>query len=236
MIKRNKDKLRRFIIFTILVLSGLIIKIFIVGLEAPSTDKSNMHNFLLYANIPAAPQPVPYEVYLASQSKLEATTRNNQLLSSELENMKTFREKDKIRKDIMIKVMNKNLGGKLSDKGEIIYNASTANKYHPYLQCAIVIHETGNGTSIAVRNLNNVGGIFAGDSLRMYNNIDDGIWDMATRIKRYYIEEGLTTIDKFGAKYCPIGVSNDPTGLNKHWVPAVSRNYIKLLNESSGVI
>ena len=230
-----RKKMKRLLTFVLIIFSFILIKIFIVGMEQPSVEKGEVVNFLLYANAQATPEPVPYEIYLESKTKLETTMRDNSTLLNELNNMKLFREKDKIRKETMIKTMNQNLGGKLKNKGEVIYTASTVNKYHPFLQCAIVIHETGNGTSDAVRNLNNVGGIFAGNSLKYYNSVDDGIWDMAKRIKRYYIDEGLTTIDKFGAKYCPINCSNDD-GTNKYWVPAISRNYIKLLNESEGIL
>lgn len=30
-------------------------------------------------------------------------------------------------------------------------------------------------------------------------------------------------IDYLGSRYCPVGASNDPTGLNKNWIPNVRR-------------
>lgn len=32
-------------------------------------------------------------------------------------------------------------------------------------------------------------------------------------------------VSYFSEKYCPIGVKNDPTGLNKFWLPGVRANY-----------
>lgn len=65
-------------------------------------------------------------------------------------------------------------------------------------------------------------------------------WAMATIIKdtrRWYLDVlicvgGRTKkdfkdfIEYFGTKYCPpIGAKNDPTGLNKSWLPNVKKNY-----------
>ncbi len=64
-------------------------------------------------------------------------------------------------------------------------------------------------------------------------------WAMATIVKdtRRWHEDVLICvggksrddfvdwIEYFGTKYCPIGASNDPKGLNKNWIPNVRRFY-----------
>lgn len=90
---------------------------------------------------------------------------------------------------------------------------------------AIAIHETGNGTSNAAKKKNNVGGMMGKNGLMTFNSLEEGIDKMASNLKRNYIDKGLTSIEQIQKKYAPIGASNDPTGLNNHWVKGVSKYY-----------
>lgn len=206
-----------------------------IGSEPPSAVNGKIQNFLVGT---LAPTQVPEEIIKLQSKEIELmeSEQDREYLRSELSSRGDIVDREKARKEMIIKAINNNIGGKLKGKGEVIYKASVTNKFPPFLQAAIIIHETGAGTSKAVRDRNNVGGIFKGSSLKYYNSVDDSIYDMATRIKKYYIDEGKTTLESFGAKYCPIGASNDPTQLNKHWIPSVHKNYIKLLNESGGIL
>ena len=52
--------------------------------------------------------------------------------------------------------------------------------------------------------------------------------DMARNISNNYLGKGLSSISDIGAKYAPIGASNDPTGLNNYWVNGVTQYYNQL--------
>lgn len=113
------------------------------------------------------------------------------------------------------------------------FNAATNNGIDVVLLVAIAQHETGYGTSNAVRNYNNPGGIMTngGRTLRRFSSLEEGLQFMAQNLHKLYISQGLTTIPQIGKKYAPIGASNDPTGLNRHWVPTVT----KIANEMGGI-
>lgn len=93
---------------------------------------------------------------------------------------------------------------------------------------AISKHETGNYTSEAFKEKNNVGGMMCNSGLISYSTLDDGIEAFVSNLKYNYIDEGLDTIEKIQPKYCPIGAANDPKGLNKYWVGGVTKYYNEL--------
>jgi len=99
---------------------------------------------------------------------------------------------------------------------------------------SIVIHETGNRTSKAYKELNNVGGLMRWDriaqktKLMQFETVYDSYETMIQIIKKYYLDKGLTTIEQIGEKYAPINASNDSKGLNNHWVEGVKSIYDNL--------
>jgi len=180
---------------------------------------------------PATPTPDPVLV------ENETLKTDNSYMRQEISSRAAEFDKQRSKQAKIISVINKNLGGKLANKGEYIYRASVSSEVPPFLVVAIMMHETGNGKdkSSCLWTHNNVGGFFEGSRLKHYKTVEQSINEMCANVKRYYIDQGLTTIERFGAKYCPIGASNDPRGLNKHWVPTVTKNYIHLLNSSGGI-
>lgn len=118
------------------------------------------------------------------------------------------------------------LGGAFIGKKDAFIEAAQANNIDPVLLVAIAGHETGNGTSHAVKNRNNPGGLMNPQTnwqtLIPYESLDKGIEAMASNLFRLYINQGLFNIEEIGAKYAPLGVKNDPTNLNQHWVPTVT--------------
>ena len=90
------------------------------------------------------------------------------------------------------------------------------------------MHETGNGTSNAIKTKNNVGGMMTKKGLMTFSSIEEGIDKMASNLKRLYFDQGLTTIPQIQKKYAPIKAANDPTGLNQHWVSGVTKYYKSL--------
>lgn len=93
------------------------------------------------------------------------------------------------------------------------------------LVVAISTHETGYWTSKAFTENHNFGGIMTSKGLKSYSTYEEGLDHFVSVLKNYYFDEGLTTIEQIGAKYCPVGAENDPKGLNVNWVPSVTSIY-----------
>jgi len=97
------------------------------------------------------------------------------------------------------------------------------------LLVAISKHETGNWTSVAFNEKHNYGGIMCKDGIRYYNSYEEGLNHFIELLKNNYFGQGLNTIEEIGAKYCPVGASNDPNNLNQYWVPKVTQFYNQYL-------
>ncbi|MGB6409543.1 MAG: peptidoglycan DD-metalloendopeptidase family protein, partial [Planococcus donghaensis] len=93
----------------------------------------------------------------------------------------------------------------------------------PVLMAAIALHETGYGTSSAVVDKNNPGGLMGAGGLFIFDSLEEGIASMGKTLHNRIIQDGLVTIADLGSVYAPIGASNDPTNLNSHWVPNVTQ-------------
>ena len=93
---------------------------------------------------------------------------------------------------------------------------------------AIVRHETGNRTSRAYHELNNVGGLMGKDGLMKFDSKEESYERLVYVIKNYYIDQGLTTIEQIQKKYAPIGAENDPNNLNQYWTSSVRAIYESL--------
>ena len=118
----------------------------------------------------------------------------------------------------------------LNDIEKSIYNKSIENELtheQAILIIAISRHETGNWTSNLYKNNNNFGGLYNGNEGKFYsyNSKEEGLQAFVNLLKNNYFSKGLDTIEKIGAKYCPIGASNDSTGINVNWVPRVNQYY-----------
>ena len=128
--------------------------------------------------------------------------------------------------------LNQKFKGALAGKGDIIVGAAQKYGLDPALLAAIMALETGRGTSSAVNNKNNPGGLMDPASnwmkLQSFSSIEEGIDAMAKNLKNGYIDKGLTTIAQIGNKYCPVGAANDPNGTNAGWIPSVTSIYNQL--------
>lgn len=125
---------------------------------------------------------------------------------------------------------------KLNDIEKSIYNKSIESELtheQAILVVAISKHETGNWTSNLYKNNNNFGGIYNSKEQKFYSyeSNDKGLQVFVNLLKNNYFGKGLDTIEEIGAKYCPIGASNDPTGVNQHWVPKVTQYYNNYLGK-----
>ena len=131
-------------------------------------------------------------------------------------------------KPIQFIKLDNTLEGKLSGTANHFINAGKKYDIDPSLLSAIAIHETGNGSSRAVNDKNNVAGMMGKDGLRSYASVEDSIFDMARNLRKNYLNQGKDSIAEIGAKYAPVGATNDPTGLNNHWTKGVSRQFNNL--------
>lgn len=93
----------------------------------------------------------------------------------------------------------------LSGKGYLIASYSLSKGVDPYVATAIMIHETGRGTSRMARECNNVAGQKGAPSCmgsyKGYPSIDDGIRGAIDNLYRNYYARGLNTVEKIGPKY-----------------------------------
>ena len=107
-------------------------------------------------------------------------------------------------------------------KDEADYTIKAANKagVSPALFASIMGHESGWGKSSAVRNQNNPSGQMSGSTIISYPTIEAGIDATAATLHNLVVERQLSTVEKLGSVYCPVGAANDPTGLNASWVPS----------------
>lgn len=109
-----------------------------------------------------------------------------------------------------------------------IYNKAKElgmNEEQSKITIAISRWETGNYTSKAFKEKNNVGGMMCSDGLISYSSLDEGIEKFLINLKNNYFEIGLDTIEKIQKKYCPVGAKNDPHNLNQYWLNGVKEIY-----------
>lgn len=116
---------------------------------------------------------------------------------------------------------------KIADKGKEL----GLNEEQILITIAISRWETGRYTSVAFKNLNNVGGMMCSSGLISYNSLDEGIYAFVSNLKNNYFDIGLDTLEKIQPKYCPIGAKNDPKGLNKNWLSGTNKMLDELVNK-----
>lgn len=132
--------------------------------------------------------------------------------------------------EVSIEKLNAKLKGKLSNMGAAFIEAGRKYNMNPSLLASIAIHETGNGKSRAANEKNNIAGMMGKNGLKLYESVEESIFDMARNLRKNYLDKGLDTIAKIGAKYAPVGAANDPTGLNNHWVKGVNNYFHSFLS------
>jgi len=122
--------------------------------------------------------------------------------------------------------LNRNLGNAaLAGKGELVASYSLSKGVDPYVATAIMIHETGRGTSTMIRTCNNVAGQKGSPSCmgayKGYPTIDDGIRGAIDNLYRNYYAVGLNTVEKIGPRYAE----------SNTWVSKIN-NYIAKIKNS----
>lgn len=189
-----------------------------------ATDNENLFSGILsqlikqqesFGSGPQSFNPIPPDMLLGNES-FQGTAASSLLGNSGLNEPLRFRA-------IQTDKLNQALAGKLSGMGEAFVRAGEQYNVDPALLTAIAQHETGNGKSRAAIEKNNIAGMMGRNGLKAYASVEESIMDMARNLSKNYLGQGLTTLGEIGAKYAPVGASNDPTGLNNHWVTGVSR-------------
>jgi beta-N-acetylglucosaminidase len=166
------------------------------------------------------------------QSRIDTLQRDIDELRKEKVSRGAVERAEQLKKERVIQAIKNNLGGVFKGKAEYIYTTAKQFNVNPMLVTAIIRHETGNGTSKMCINDNNPGGITNNSGFAKYPTLEDGIWAMCKLLKVEYIDKGRDSIETIGAKYCPIGAKNDPTGINKYWIPLVTKYYEQIQKEA----
>lgn len=156
-----------------------------------------------------------------TEPRSEELQVENDNLKNELETVKAENQKNKTIKsfnEVESDIYNKSIEVGLTHEQAV-------------LVIAISRHETGNWKSNAFINKNNFGGVMCNTGLRVYDTYNDGLNGFVNLLKTRYFDKGLDTIEKIGAVYCPVGATNDPTGVNQYWIPSVTKFYNEYLTK-----
>ena len=103
--------------------------------------------------------------------------------------------------------LNKSLGGILTGHGDIIASHSIEIGVDPYIATAIMLHETGNGTSNIANNCFNFGGQkgYGCGAYKKYGSVEEGLVGMIDNLHKNYYSHGLTTVETIAPRYAESG-------------------------------
>ena len=103
--------------------------------------------------------------------------------------------------------LNRSLGGILAGHGNTIAEHSLKVGADPYVVTAIMMHETGNGTSGIANSCYNCGGQKGSGcgAWKRYNSVDEGLTGMIDNLYNNYYAHGLTTVEAIGSRYAESG-------------------------------
>jgi len=121
--------------------------------------------------------------------------------------------------------------GALAGKTGLLVEAAKAADIDPNLFAAVIAHETGFGTSNAIKNYNNPAGIMDPKTkwtkLKKFDSLADGLTYSAKNLRRRLDQAG-GDMAKLASIYAPVGADNDPTNLNANWAGGVNKIYTSL--------
>ena len=90
---------------------------------------------------------------------------------------------------------------------EMIIIACRAHGIAPEIPLAIARLETGNFTSAAFIECNNVGGMSVDEVPITYDSLEDGVDAFVKNLADNYFGQGLDTVEAISCKYCPVNAS-----------------------------
>lgn len=108
-------------------------------------------------------------------------------------------------------------GSPLAGQGAAFVREGLANDIDPRVLVAIAAQETMLMTYGPAQRINNPFGLGPGIE---FGHPSEAI-AMAARTLNRYAGDGLVTLPQIGARWAPVGASNDPTGLNGGWPSGV---------------
>jgi hypothetical protein len=224
----------------------LILLVILMSFKDGYVDKNDNILTKILTTPPEPTNPLVLQVQSLSEQIGQIETAYHNTLT-EIERLEQERKLSQATRQQITSAINKFLNGKMKNKGNTIYMAAKSQQpeLSATLLTAIILLESGSGfDSYNVRVNNNVSGMnWTSDSRYrrngwyvQYDNVDQSIWDMAERLSKYYIAQGLTTIEQIGAKYAPL--SDPREGMygmsNAKWVFNVTRIYNQVLMEVLG--
>ena len=103
--------------------------------------------------------------------------------------------------------LNRIIKGQMSGKGHLIATECLKRGVDPYVATAIMMHETGNGSSRMCHECYNFGGQKGSGcgAYQRFSSTDEGITKMIDNLYRNYYARGLTTIESIGSRYAESG-------------------------------
>lgn len=107
----------------------------------------------------------------------------------------------------------------------------------PVLALAIEYQESAKYSSDAYLYKNNPAGLMNPNNTKeilSFPSTDAGIIEHIYQLKKYYIDEGLTTPETIKEKYSPSNADNDPYDLNKYWTSGVNY-FMNEINNSPNI-
>jgi peptidoglycan hydrolase-like protein with peptidoglycan-binding domain len=125
----------------------------------------------------------------------------------------------------------------LKPHAEAFIEAGKKHGVDPRFLAAISMQETGGGTSYSMRKRNNAMGIMKGSKHRSFESVAASIDSQARSLSREGgLYAGKESISAIGNTYAPVGASNDPKNLNRHWIPNITKNFKSLGGDASGQV
>ena len=121
-------------------------------------------------------------------------------------------------------------GSPLAGEGATFVREGSAAGIDPRALVAIAAHETILETYGPAQAIRNPFGLGPGWS---FASEADAIAKAATTLATMYLPEGRTAIPEIGAKWAPLGASNDPDGLNDNWTAGVGAYYAAMGGDPS---
>jgi hypothetical protein len=125
---------------------------------------------------------------------------------------------------IQSSVLDRVLGGVLKGKGRFIMSECRRAGICPVFVAAVLTHESDNGKSKFAKEKNNVAGIYDGKNkrYRSFGSVDQSITFTVNLLAgKLYAGGKRKSIKSIQQLYCPVGASNDPKGINCHWLGGV---------------